>query len=64
MNNTISNEMIQLKAQELAKMLNPDVPFVASYGWLQKFKKRHGIRHFKMCGGKLSAKDCKREKKN
>jgi hypothetical protein len=57
MNNTIYNEMIQLKIREIAKMLNPYVPFVASHGWLQKFKKRDGIRQLKICGEKLSAND-------
>jgi hypothetical protein len=47
--------MTQLKPQELAKILNPDVPFVASYGWLQKFNQRHGICQLKICGEKLSA---------
>jgi hypothetical protein len=47
--------MTQLKAQELAKMINRDVPFVASYGWLQTFQKRHGICQLKICGEKLSA---------
>ncbi|XP_055371849.1 jerky protein homolog-like [Condylostylus longicornis] len=32
-----------------------DDDFSASSGWLQKFKKRHGIRFIKICGEKLSS---------
>ncbi|GBP05075.1 Jerky protein homolog-like [Eumeta japonica] len=49
--------MIKQKAIELHnQMKENNHAFNASDGWLQKFKKRYGIRLLKICGEKLSAR--------
>ncbi|XP_018396043.1 PREDICTED: jerky protein homolog-like [Cyphomyrmex costatus] len=40
---TISGPLLCEKAQEINKILNGPASFMASNGWLQKFKQRHGI---------------------
>lgn len=57
MQNPVSDNMLQLKGLEFHKELNSNIPFEASAGWIQKFKKRHGIRLLKVCGEKLSCND-------
>jgi predicted DNA-binding protein YlxM (UPF0122 family) len=39
----IHGEAIQAKALEVATILNPEMGFQASDGWLEKFKRRHNI---------------------
>ena len=51
----ISGTLIQEKAIQLNKVMNCDSPFIASNGWLDRFKKRHGIRQLTITGEKLSA---------
>ena len=43
-NELVSNEMLKVKALDLKRSLNGHEEFSASDGWLDKFKKRHGIR--------------------
>ena len=50
----ISGNMISKQAQIFHKKLNYPGSFVASNGWLQRFKARHGIRELKIQGKKLS----------
>lgn len=51
----ISGPLIQEKALQLNKMLNGDSTFTASNGWLDRWKKRHGVRQLSITGEKLSA---------
>lgn len=52
----LDGSMIRAKALQFAKkMYGTDIQFVASQGWLDKFKKRHGIRQLSISGEKLSA---------
>lgn len=37
------------------QITNSNIGFNASRGWLDKFKKRHGIRRLKIAGEKLSS---------
>ena len=46
--------MIKLKALEVNRLNNGPETFVASDGWLTKFKKRHGIRILSVCGESMS----------
>jgi len=55
--NTVSDTMLQLKALEFHKELNANVKFEGSHGWVQRFKKRHSIRLFKICGEKVSSNE-------
>lgn len=51
----VSGDMICEKARIFHRQItNSDIGFNASRGWLDKFKKRHGIRRLKMAGEKLS----------
>lgn len=53
-NELVSNEMLKVKALDLKRSLNVHEEFSASDGWLDKFKKRHGIRILTVSGEKLS----------
>lgn len=53
-NDLVSNESIKLKALEVNKLINGSPEFVASDGWLTKFKNRHGIRILTVCGERMS----------
>lgn len=46
--------MIQLKILEVNRLNNGPETFVASDGWLTKFKKRYGIRILSVCGESMS----------
>lgn len=51
----VSGDMICEKARIFHRQItNSNIGFNASRGWLDKFKKRHGIRRLKMAGEKLS----------
>ncbi|XP_046737740.1 jerky protein homolog-like [Diprion similis] len=52
----VSGPILQAKAMMLAKQF-PDESetFTASCGWLDRWKKRHGIHQLSICGEKLSA---------
>lgn len=57
-NCTVSGPMLQCRAKvEYLKLYPEKDPnsFTASAGWLDKFKKRHGIRYLKVCGEILSS---------
>jgi len=56
-NNIITNAILQRKALEFHAHLHSDIPFTASLGWIQNFKKRHCIRSLKICGEKLSSNE-------
>ena len=44
-NAILTDELMQLQAKKFARLLNiSENDFKASNGWLDKFKKRHGIR--------------------
>ncbi|XP_012221253.2 jerky protein homolog-like [Linepithema humile] len=52
----ISGPILQQKAIMFAKQFpNESETFTASSGWLDRWKKRHGIRQLNICGEKLSA---------
>lgn len=51
----ISGNILKEKALLLSQKLNENESFSASQGWLDKFKKRHGIRQLAIAGEKLSA---------
>ncbi|XP_018393361.1 PREDICTED: jerky protein homolog [Cyphomyrmex costatus] len=51
----VSGSIIKAKALEIAKELNLQENFVASTGWLDKWKIRHGIRQLQVCGEKKCA---------
>lgn len=58
MNNIIiSNDFLKAKALEFHSVLDTELEFEASNGWIPKFQKRHGIRSLKICGDKLSSND-------
>lgn len=46
----ISNAMMRFKAQEIAKLLDPETKFSASIGWMDKFAKRHEISSKSLSG--------------
>ena len=52
----VSGAILQAKASKLAGQLGID-NFQSSYGWLQRFKKRHGIVIKYMCGENASVSD-------
>lgn len=54
-NTPISGIMIQEKAKELHRKFNESSSFNASSGWMQRFKRRFGIRYLKISGEKLSS---------
>lgn len=52
----VSGEMIKQKAKLIHSQIKEnDKPFTASEGWLQRYKKRFGIRFLKISGEKLSS---------
>lgn len=51
----ISGPLIQEKALQLNRLMNGELCFSASNGWLDRWKKRHGVRQLSICGEKLSA---------
>lgn len=52
----ISGPVLQEKARMLAGMLGEEGEnFLASKGWLDRFKNRYGIRQLSLCGEKMSA---------
>ncbi|XP_028649015.2 jerky protein homolog-like [Erpetoichthys calabaricus] len=51
----ITGPLIQEKALQLNKLMDSDVSFTASCGFLDRWKKRHGIRQLTITGEKLSA---------
>lgn len=53
----LSGPLVSAKAIELNQKLGGDSNFKASIGWLDKFKKRHGIRQLTVVGEKLSCDD-------
>ena len=54
-NNVITDEILEMQVAKFHESLNSGISFKSSYGWVQKFKKRHGIRLLKICGEKLSS---------
>ena len=56
-NNIVTNAILQSKAIQFHAQLYSKIPFEASLGWIQNFKKRHCIRSLKICGEKLSSND-------
>lgn len=51
----ISSEILRAKAKNLYERITGKTDFLASSGWLDKFKLRHGVRFLKVCGEKLSS---------
>ncbi|GFU06603.1 jerky protein homolog-like [Trichonephila clavipes] len=51
----LSGPIIQEKAIQLNKLMNGDSSFSASIGWLDRWKKRHGVRQLTITGEKLSS---------
>ena len=51
----ISGPMIQEKAIHMNKLMDKDPKFIASNGWLDRWKKRHGIRQLTISGESLSS---------
>ncbi|PSN45177.1 hypothetical protein C0J52_03940 [Blattella germanica] len=47
---TVTGPLIQEKALSLHKLMGGNDAFMASPGWLDRFKKRNGIRHFTLSG--------------
>lgn len=53
----ISGPLIKEKALQLNELMNGDKSFSASTGWLDRFKKRHGIRQLAITGERLSSNE-------
>lgn len=51
----VSSGILQAKAKSFYKLITGKDDFLASAGWLDKFKSRHGIRFLKVSGEKLSS---------
>lgn len=51
----VSSDLLRTKAKHFYERITQKDDFLASSGWLDKFKKRHGIRFLKVCGEKLSS---------
>lgn len=51
----VSGPMLKSKALDFHKKFYNDEPFTASVGWLDRWKKRYGIRQLNITGEKLSA---------
>ena len=51
----LTNEIFRSQAVEISKELSPNEEFSVSAGWLNSFKKRHGIKAKKLSGEKASA---------
>ena len=54
---TVSCLLLQEKARLIYTKLTQKEDFLASNGWLEKFKKRHGIKTLTTCGERVSAQD-------
>lgn len=53
----ISGPLIKEKALQLNELMNGEKSFSASTGWLDRFKKRHGIRQLAVTGERLSSNE-------
>lgn len=51
----VSSDILRTKAKQFNEQITGKNDFLASSGWLDKFKLRHGIRFLKVCGEKLSS---------
>lgn len=51
----VSSEILRTKAQFFYNELTGKTDFLASSGWLDKFKLRYGIRFLKVCGERVSS---------
>lgn len=54
----VNGPILRAKAKELFTKVYPDKEdkdFLASLGWFQKYKRRHGLRFLKVCGEILSS---------
>lgn len=51
----ISGPLIKEKALQLNELMNAEKSFSASTGWLERFKKRHGIRQLVVTEERLSS---------
>lgn len=51
----ISSEILRQKARNFYENITGKSDFLASSGWLDKFRQRHGIRFLKVCGERLSS---------
>ena len=47
--------MVMKQARKYHEELNVEGEYEYSEGWLQKFKKLHGLKYLKICGEKVSA---------
>lgn len=52
---TVTSHILREKAIQIYEKHYGDSKFAASRGWVNKFKKRYGIRHLKVSGEKLSS---------
>lgn len=52
---TVTSHILREKAMQLYEKHHGDNKFIASRGWVNKFKKRYGIRQLKVSGEKLSS---------
>lgn len=52
---TVTSHILREKAVQIYEKHYGDNKFTASRGWVNKFKKRYGIRHLKVSGEKLSS---------
>lgn len=55
--NTINDQLLKIKALDIHKQLRLSCNFSGSQGFINNFKKRHGIRMKKISGEKLSCAD-------
>lgn len=51
----VTSEIIRAKAKFFYEKITGKSDFVASNGWLCKFKSRYGIRYLKICGERVSS---------
>lgn len=51
----ISTDILRSKARYFYEQITGKNDFLASSGWLDKFKLRHGIRFLKVCGERISS---------
>lgn len=58
----ISGPILQQKAVLMSKEFPETSQFTASAGWLDRWKKRYGVRQLSVCGEKLSADFCVTDK--
>ena len=55
--NIITNDILRSKAIDFQNKLESQKPFEVNFGWIQNFKRRHGIRSLKLCSEKLSSNE-------